>query len=115
MSALAVPTSRTLIGRPASVGAAVRVRWDRVAGLLLALLLAAGVLASGLVQRSQAEPQPAAAVSVVVQPGDTIYDLALLHAPEGVDTLSYAALVARANGVDARRLVPGSVLLLPRE
>jgi nucleoid-associated protein YgaU len=49
----------------------------------------------------------------VIAPGDTVWDLARRHAPAGAGVGEYAAVIVRANGVDARRLQPGDVLVLP--
>ena len=77
------------------------------AGWLLALVLA-------LPLRSGAEAAaPIPAAQVVVGPGDTVWDLARAHAPEGVDPLVYVAEVVEHNGVPATALVPGMVLELP--
>lgn len=89
------------------------VRWDRVA-LLLAVLLAAVWVISGGVGPSQAVTPPADPVVVVVQPGDTLWDLARDHAPAGMATLEYVMLVEQVNDVRAGRLLPGTPLQLPQ-
>lgn len=106
----------TTLPRPAVRGGrsgGMSVRWDRVA-LLLAVLLAAVWLISGGAGHSQAVTPPAAPVVVVVQPGDTLWDLARDHAPAGMATLEYVLLVEQVNDVRAGRLLPGTPLQLPQ-
>lgn len=91
----------------------VRVRWDRVAALLAAVALAAATLMTAA-GTSGAAPPVAPPARVVVQPGDTLWDLALAHVPAGEDPLDYVARVVAANSADAGRLQPGSVVRLPR-
>ena len=52
-------------------------------------------------------------MTVLVRPGDTVWDLARTAAPAGVALEDYIATVVLANDVDARRLVPGTTLQLP--
>lgn len=56
--------------------------------------------------------QPAA-VRVVLRPGDTVWDLARLHAPAGTPHTAYVRRVLAANDVDPAALRPGAVLVLP--
>ncbi|MGI9015704.1 MAG: hypothetical protein ACR2HR_01125 [Euzebya sp.] len=99
---------------PRMRSATIHVRWDRVAALLVAVLAFAwfiGTLSAGL---SQADTPAAAPVTVVIQTGDTVWDLARQYGPAGMATLEYAAVVESHNGVRAGRLIPGSVLELPQ-
>lgn len=94
--------------------AVVRVRWDRAAALLMAVVVLLWVLGAGMAGRSQADTTPVAPIQVVVQPGDTVWDMARLHAPAGMATLEYVMLVEQHNGVRAGALIPGTVLELPQ-
>jgi hypothetical protein len=50
----------------------------------------------------------------VVQEGDTLYGIAPLVAPPGVDPNAYAAQIAAANGFAVDDPIsPGQVLILP--
>ena len=117
MTTLTAPRpTRQLAVRPAVAGRRVvrtRVRWDRVAALAVALLAFVWFLGAGLAGSSGADAPPAPPVVVVVQPGDTVWDLARAHAPADMATLEYAMLVEQHNGVRAGALLPGSVLELP--
>ncbi len=53
-------------------------------------------------------------IKAVVAPGDTIWDIAGPHVPEGTDLQSYVAEVILLNDVDPAALEPGSVLDLPQ-
>lgn len=102
---------RPPVARPPRVR--VRVRWDRVAGLLAALVLAVVLVGGLLAGASQADEPAGDPLTVVVGPGDTIWELARAHAPAGVDTMTYAAAITAHNGVTATALRPGTVLELP--
>jgi len=67
-----------------------------------------------------ATPTRAAAVSttrppltIVVGPGDTLWDLARAYAPRRQDPMAYLAEVIALNDVKATTLRPGMVLRLP--
>jgi nucleoid-associated protein YgaU len=82
----------------------------------VALLVLAGVAVlgwSGLRAQDATAAVPVAAQTVVVAPGDTVWDLARAHAPAGVPVSAYALEIARVNGVEPASLAPGSVLRLP--
>lgn len=53
-------------------------------------------------------------IQAVVRPGDTIWDLAAPHVPEGMSLSDYVAEVLLLNDVDPGALQPGSVLDLPQ-
>lgn len=55
----------------------------------------------------------AGAATVVVGPGDTVWDLAAVNRPPGREPSSYVAEVVALNGLDPSRLRPGTVLRLP--
>ena len=81
---------------------------------MIALLLVAGLLLSWLVGSSVADEPAPAPVTVVVQSGDTVWELAREHAPAGMSVQDYAMVVVTHNGVSATALRPGSVLELPQ-
>lgn len=90
--------------------------------LLVALLLAviAGLLPAAALAFTA--PAPAEAVStarppltVVVGRGDTLWDLALAHAPRNQSPVAYLAEVIALNNVKATMLQPGMVIRLPQE
>jgi hypothetical protein len=51
---------------------------------------------------------------VVVEAGETVWDLAVAHTPEGERPAAYVAEVVAANGVTATSIEPGTELRLPR-
>jgi nucleoid-associated protein YgaU len=111
MSTIAIPTTTPV--RVRTAGRTARVRWDRVAVLLVAALAVMWLLGA-TAGSSEAEEVAAAPVVVVVQPGDTLWDLAREHGPVGTATLEYAALVEQVNDVRAGVLLPGTILELPQ-
>jgi hypothetical protein len=95
---------------------AATLRRRRLATVLATLcVLAACAIAARSTPSTSAAPVPAAPppATVVIAPGDTLWDLAAAHAPPQVDVASYAAAVAAHNGLDARRLQPGDAVELP--
>lgn len=52
---------------------------------------------------------------VVVEPGDTLWEIADDHAPADVDTRSYVQQIKALNGVSAEGLAAWSVVLLPAQ
>ncbi len=52
-------------------------------------------------------------VEVIVQPGDTVWDLARQHGPEGVDPRRTAYRIAQANDLEGYVIRPGQTLLIP--
>ncbi len=60
------------------------------------------------------EGDEAPTIRAVVQRGDTIWDLAAPHVPEGVSLQDYVAEILLINDVDPGALEPGSVLDLPQ-
>lgn len=79
-----------------------------VLGTAIVLALAAG--ASGA---SADLDHPRTAGHTVVEPGETLWDLAVEHAPAGVDTRDYLARVRTLNGFDSAEVPAWTVVLLP--
>lgn len=88
----------------------------------LAVLAAAVMTASSLAAvagatgatAGRALPAPPPPARVVVEPGDTVWDLAAARLPAGEDLRGYVAEVVDRNRVDATALPAGSVLVFPR-
>lgn len=88
----------------------VRRRLAVVAGLLaLALTLALTIGNGG----AQAGLEDRVAGHVVVQPGQTLWEIATTHAPEGTDPRAFLAEVRELNGLDGD-VDAWAVVLLPR-
>jgi Tfp pilus assembly protein FimV len=87
-----------------------RVRRGRAAVLTigLSLILAAPAAARAMTGDREASP----ATPYVVQAGDTLWSIALRHAP-GRDPRIVADAIARTNDLDPGSLVPGQELRLP--
>ena len=90
-----------------------RVRYDRIAALTVALLLAAPVARAVTGTAVQARPRHAAAHVVVVQPGDTLWTIAESSGEPGGDPRAGVYAIARLNGIDAGSIYPGQRLLVP--
>lgn len=50
---------------------------------------------------------------VIVAPGQTLWDIAVAHAPPGSDPRAYLLQLRQANGLDGRAVPAWTVLLLP--
>lgn len=88
----------------------------RAAGLAAGLAVALLIVTGGGPSRAGAgavAPREDPGRIVVVADGDTVWQIARRHGPEGVHQAVYAAEIVAHNGVDATRLVPGTVLRLP--
>lgn len=85
----------------------------RVAAVLTIAALALAI--SGLwAMRSNAASDAGVAATVVVAPGDTVWDIAVAYLPEGQRPQVYVAEIIRHNDVDPAAITPGTVLELPR-
>lgn len=103
--------------RPADGRPAARRRTVVVRRRLVALVTIAGlVLALGVTwaMRSEAAPDGVAEATVVVAPGETVWDIATQYVPDGVHPQAYVAHVLRYNDVEASAVLPGTALRLPR-
>lgn len=85
----------------------------RIAAALtvVALILALGVTWA---MRSEAAPDGIVEATVVVGPGETVWDIATQYVPDGTHPQAYVAEVLRTNDLDAGSVQPGTVLRLPR-
>lgn len=96
-----------------------------VLAVVAAAAFAAGVLAasvgeSGLPGRAGSagagqgpHPAPSAGETVVVAPGDTVWDLAQEHRPEGMRAREYVTAILERNDMEPTALRPGTVVRLP--
>jgi Tfp pilus assembly protein FimV len=95
----------------------------RVRLAAIAVALAIGFMFGSMVEAfempSSVEPSsdvPAArqsAATVVVMPGDSLWSIARVHAPEGMDVRKYVHALRKANGLEGSVLHAGQTLVLP--
>ena len=85
----------------------------RIAAVLTVALVVLSI-SSLLALRSDAAPSVVNEASVVIAPGETVWDIAYDYAPEGQHPQAYVAEVLRYNDLDAAAVLPGTVLRLPR-
>lgn len=88
--------------------------WRRRAVALTVLLVAAFLL-TALIGRvgAEAELEDKVAGHAVVQPGETLWDVAVDTAPDGVDPREQLRAVAELNGLDSGAVDAWSVVLIP--
>jgi nucleoid-associated protein YgaU len=90
-------------------------RYRRAAAMVAFALVLIGLVASALYARGDAPVTgPAATTVVVVQQGDTLWDLALQYGPPGADPRATVAQIRRANGIVGSLIYPGDALRVPR-
>ena len=114
MSSIALPATATRTAtRPASRPSAA-VLWRRRVVAVLGLVLVAFLLtvAIGRVV-AEAELADKVAGHVVVQPGQTLWDVAAATAPDGVDPRRHLDDLVRLNGFDTSTVDAWTVVLLP--
>lgn len=90
--------------------------WRRRIGALVVLAAVVVVLVqalAGTVQQAAPATVPASAATVVVQPGQTLWDVAVTHAPADTSTWAYVERLSELNGVTAGELQAWQVLRLP--
>jgi hypothetical protein len=99
-------------GSPRGVSRASLLR-RRIAALLALLLLI--IVLTVAVGRVGAEAELADPVAghAVIAPGDTLWDVAVATAPDGVDPREQLAGIRALNGLDGATLAPWTVVLLP--
>ena len=86
----------------------------RIAALLVIAVVA--LVVSGLwAMRSEASSDAGVVeATVVVAPGETVWDIAAEYTPPGAHPQAYVAEVLRYNDLTASAVLPGTVLRLPR-
>ncbi len=89
---------------------------DRITAIEIAALVAVAVVFVAFVALMALQPKPEyEMVSVVVQPGDTLWGLAREYAPV-LDPREAVYIIREANdGIDPGWLQPGDVVLIPSQ
>lgn len=89
--------------------------WRRRIGALLVLLAALVLVVEALAGPvgPRQEVVPASTATAVVEPGQTLWDVAGEHAPEGVATDAYVRELAELNGITNGAVDAWQVLRLP--
>ena len=82
-----------------------------MAGSVL-MIGAAAVTAAGA-PAVAGRPAAAASATIWVSPGDTLWGMAIAHAPRGVDPRVWIYHVEQINGLSGAALVAGQALRLP--
>jgi nucleoid-associated protein YgaU len=84
-----------------------------VTGLAVAVAVAAGAWVGGVVAGGEQALELVGESRVVVQPGDTVWDIARSVAGDDQDVRAVVNAIERRNDLVGGRLVPGQVLVLP--
>lgn len=80
--------------------------------LALALLLAVTVAARAE-GPADAALQNTTFVTHTVRSGDTLWDIAMVHAPQGSDVRNFVFDIKAVNGLETSNIQPGQVLQIP--
>lgn len=126
MSALTLPPKRRDQGRPdlrlvespprpALAPTGPLQAWRRRLGVLVVLAALVGLAVQAVADGPVAAPEvaPVSAATVVVQPGQTLWDIAEEQAPADVSPAAYVRQLAELNGVTNGALDAWQVLRLP--
>ena len=88
--------------------------WRRRAGALLLMLVVVAMLIAAVGQiGASADLEDRVAGHVVIEPGETLWDVAAATAPEGMDTRAQLAAIEELNGIRASDVDAWTVVLLP--
>ncbi|MEX1177965.1 MAG: hypothetical protein WEB09_05850 [Nitriliruptor sp.] len=103
-------SAEVLALRPTSRASA----WRRRLGAVTVLVLLAFLLtvAVGRVTAGAQLADPVAG-TVTIAPGETLWDVAIATAPDGVDAREQLAAIGELNGFDGSAVEPWTVVLLP--
>lgn len=91
------------------------VYWRRRIVVLAGIALVAMMAVAGVQRVVAAADRPAPAVvgTAVLEPGDTLWDLAVEHTPTGGDVRTTLRDIQTINGFDSGIVAPWTVVLLP--
>jgi LysM repeat protein len=88
------------------------VRWGRIVGLAVGVMLAVSAMAAR-VNAKPAQIAPAAERTYVVQPGDTLWRIAVRSSAAGADPRPLVQRLIDLNQLGGGSIVPGQLLALP--
>lgn len=84
---------------------------------IVLLLIILSITCTGMVQAFAASTDNADGTYrpeyVVVMPGDTLWEIAVAHKPQGLDTRVYVQKLIRTNGLSSSAIQAGDTLMLP--
>ena len=86
----------------------------RIAALLVIAVVALAVSGLWAMRSEAASDTGPVEATVVVAPGETVWDIAAEYVPPGAHPQAYVAEVLRYNDLTASAVLPGTVLRLPR-
>jgi Tfp pilus assembly protein FimV len=111
ISAPGTPTTST----PSPGNEPTRATYWRRRAVAITVLLVAAFLLTALIGRvgAEAELEDKVAGHVVVEPGETLWDVAAQTAPDGVDTREQLRAVAELNGFEGSSVDAWTVVLIP--
>ncbi|HSK90025.1 MAG TPA: LysM peptidoglycan-binding domain-containing protein [Euzebyales bacterium] len=111
------PPSLRVVPVPPAAPTPPAVYWARRAVVLLAVcaVVLLTVLAVRGVTARVEDPVARTNLVVVVEPGQTLWDIAATYAPDDRDLVAWTAEIADFNDIDAQSLAAGTPLVIPLE
>lgn len=88
-------------------------RLSKIAVLLIILSITCTGMVRAFAASGDSSEAAAPAEYVVVMPGDTLWEIAVAHKPQGQDTRVYVQKLMRTNGLEASSIQAGDTLRLP--
>ena len=109
MSTIALPAATARTRRPSAV-----VIWRRRAVAILGLVLVAFLITVAIGRvGAEAELADKVAGHVVVEPGESLWEVAVATAPEGMDARRHLDELVKLNGFSSSQVDAWTVVLLP--
>jgi LysM domain len=111
------PAQLRVVRLPAPAPTPRHVYWLRRA-LVLCMMLVLVMSIAGAIRAVVAQPSVPVVrtdLTVVVAPGQTLWDIARRYAPANRDLTAWAAEIAAYNDVEAQSVQPGTPLVIPLE
>ncbi|WP_178019409.1 LysM peptidoglycan-binding domain-containing protein [uncultured Paenibacillus sp.] len=107
------PSFRRPVERRLHMSAFLKNRLSKIALLLIILSITCTGMVRAFAASSESTEAAVPVEYVVVMPGDTLWEIAVAHKPQGQDTRVYVQKLMRANGLVASSIQAGDTLMLP--
>ncbi|MDO7904939.1 LysM peptidoglycan-binding domain-containing protein [Paenibacillus sp. JX-17] len=81
---------------------------------IIALLIVVGITCSGVIKAFAGSAEPVGSgQQIVVEQGDTLWEIAVSHKPKTMDTRVYIEAIKMASGMTDSSIETGQILVLP--
>jgi cell division protein YceG involved in septum cleavage len=107
------PSFRRPVERRLHMSAFLKSRLSKIAVLLLILSITCTGMVQAFAASADGPETVVPAEYVVVMPGDTLWEIAVAHKPQGQDTRVYIQKLMRTNEMRTSSIQAGDTLMLP--